>query len=150
MDIAEEGLEKKLACVLYQCPPSFIYSDEKLDDIVSSLDNGYNNVIEFRHASWWNDKVYKTFKKNKLIFCSASFPNLPDDNIVTGKIFYKRMHGVPKIFQSFYAEEELTRLAKEMPEAKKQFVYFNNTTYEAGYTNALQLKNFFTTELHRV
>jgi uncharacterized protein YecE (DUF72 family) len=50
------------------------------------------------------------------------------------------MHGVPKLFESAYTDKELKQLAKNIPKADKSFVYFNNTMFEAGYTNARTLQ----------
>jgi uncharacterized protein YecE (DUF72 family) len=139
--LVHEGLGDKLACMLYQLPPSYAYTAERLDDVLSALAGDSNkNVVEFRHLSWWNKEVYKAFKSNGLTFCSVSFPGLPEDNILTGKVFYKRMHGVPGLFKSSYSEAQLQALAGDVPKRKQSFIYFNNTMFEAGYTNAAMLK----------
>jgi hypothetical protein len=39
------------------------------------------NVVEFRHASWWNDTVFAAFRQAGAIFCSCSGPKLPDELI---------------------------------------------------------------------
>ncbi len=141
MDVALDGLGNKLACILYQLPPSYSYSEERLDDILESLANRHpGTVIEFRHSSWWQNKIYKLLHENQLSFCSVSYPGLPEDNITDSGIFYKRMHGVPELFKSPYTEQQLQTLAKDIPEKKQAFIYFNNTTFEAGYTNAGTLK----------
>lgn len=140
MDIVTEGLGEKLICILYQLPPSYSYTEERLQDIITNINPVSTNVIELRHSSWWNETVYKIFKEHKLTFCSVSFPGLPEDNILTSDLFYKRMHGVPELFTSSYTEEQLKNLAESIPPASKSFVYFNNTMFEAGYLNARRLK----------
>jgi uncharacterized protein YecE (DUF72 family) len=42
---AGAGLQEKLGCVLFQLPPQFIYSPEKLDLIISSIDASFKNVL---------------------------------------------------------------------------------------------------------
>lgn len=138
--IVMEGLQEKLACILFQLPPSYSYSEERLNDIVENLEHKSQNVIEFRHVSWWDEHVYDVLRKHRLTICSPSFPNLPETNIITSDIFYKRMHGVPELFISSYTDKQLKSLAKDMPNAPRSFVYFNNTMYEAGYSNAYSLK----------
>lgn len=143
-DIVVEGLGDKLACVLYQLPPSYAYAEERLEDILtSSVGSTGKAVIEFRHASWWREDVYRALKEGGLTFCSVSYPGLPEDNIVDGIVFYKRMHGVPQLFRSSYSEEQLQRLAKDIP-GGNAFVYFNNTMHEAGYSNAATLRQLVT------
>jgi uncharacterized protein YecE (DUF72 family) len=139
-DIVTEGLGKKLGCMLYQLPPSYSFSVDRLNDIINNVDKRVENVIEFRHVSWWKQEIYDTFKEHSLHFCSVSFPGLPEDNIVTGIIFYKRMHGVPELFKSKYNDKELKQLAKNIPKAGTAFVFFNNTMFEAGYENAYSMQ----------
>jgi uncharacterized protein YecE (DUF72 family) len=142
MAIVEDGLEHKLRCVLFQLPPTYSFTEERLQDIVNNVTNQSRNIIEFRHASWWTEHVYETLRAHSLTFCSVSFPNLPEDNIVTSDVFYKRMHGVPQLFTSSYSDKDLKKLGKSMPDDTTSFIYFNNTMYEAGYTNARSLQQF--------
>lgn len=141
MDIVSEGLNEKLACVLFQLPPSFHFSEERLQDILNNIEHHSRNVIEFRHVSWWIPPVYNALKSAGLTFCSVSFPGLPEDNIKTSDVFYKRMHGVPELFKSSYSDESLKLLASEISNDGTSFVYFNNTMFEAGYSNAETLKS---------
>ena len=62
----EEGLKEKLGTVLFQMPPRFDYTEERLEKIINSLDTSFNNVVEFRHVSWWNVVVYKELANNKI------------------------------------------------------------------------------------
>lgn len=75
----EEGLKEKLGTVLFQMPPRFDYTEERLEKIINNLDPSFNNLTEFRHVSWWNTEVYKELAKNKITFCGMSHPQLPDD-----------------------------------------------------------------------
>ena len=54
-----EGLKEKAGCILFQLPPNLHYNPDKLEQIISSLDLNFLNIIEFRHASWWTEAVYK-------------------------------------------------------------------------------------------
>ena len=76
-------LGERMGCFLFQLPPSFHYSPEKLERIVSQIDPRRRNVVELRHASWWNEAVYAAFRAHGIIFCSCSGPKLPDDLIRT-------------------------------------------------------------------
>ncbi len=139
-----EGLKDKLGCVLFQLPPSFAYSPEKLALIINALNADFKNVIEFRNASWWTQAVFDAFIKNKLIFCSVSYPGLPATIIATNSTGYVRLHGDPKLFYSEYSEAQLSEMCEEIERAKKLkkvFIYFNNTASTAGILNALTIKN---------
>jgi len=139
-DIVARGLGEKLACTLFQLPPSYSFSEERLEDILKNIPHHLHNVIEFRHVSWWRAQVFAAFKENHLTFCSVSFPGLPEENVNSGKVFYKRMHGVPQLFESAYSERQLALLANEIPAATEAFIYFNNTTFDSAYSNARTLK----------
>jgi uncharacterized protein YecE (DUF72 family) len=55
--------------------------------------------------------------------------------------FYLRLHGNPVLFQSSYDTSDLEQFFQAIPENMTEIcVYFNNTTFEAGYTNAMQLQ----------
>ncbi len=141
LKIAEEGLDDKLGCILFQFPPSFKYNEENLNNILESLPPSNHHVVEFRNASWWDREVIRALRKHKLTFCNVSFPNLPEDFYKTSETFYLRMHGVPELFKSSYSEDELKNIVKKIPTTVKEcFIYFNNTMFEAGFSNALTLK----------
>lgn len=139
--IAQEGFEDKLGCILFQLPPSFRYTEENLHNLLESVPADSKNVIEFRHISWWNEDIRDALRKHKLTICNVSYPGLPEEKYMTSEIFYQRMHGVPVLFKSSYPEIALEKLAEEIPaEAEKKYIYFNNTMFDAGYTNAAYLQ----------
>ena len=117
-----------MGCFLFQLPPSFHYSPEKLERIVTQLDRSRRNVVELRHASWWNDDVYAAFRRHGIIFCSCSGPGLPDDLIRTADDIYVRFHGVDKWYLYDYSDAELRAWADKIQAsgAKRVWVYFNN------------------------
>ncbi|MBW8879977.1 MAG: DUF72 domain-containing protein [Asticcacaulis sp.] len=65
-------LGPRMGCLLFQLPPSYHYSPERLRDIVSQVEPGRRNVVELRHKSWWNDMVYEAFREAGIIFCVCS------------------------------------------------------------------------------
>ncbi|MGZ6255378.1 MAG: DUF72 domain-containing protein, partial [Bacteroidia bacterium] len=139
-DLIRFGLENKLNHFLFQLPPSFHYNEENLERIIENIPHKKENVVELRHISWWNDEVKDSFKKAKLTFCNVDFPGMKTSFIHTSDIFYLRLHGNPELFKSSYSTKELKKFNKEIPSSGKCCsVYFNNTYFEAGYKNALEL-----------
>ena len=137
-----EGLKEKTGCLLFQFPPSFHYNQENLDKIISSLHHRHPNVVEFRHASWWNDEVYKILGKNKISFSGMSHPTLPDKIIENTSLLYYRMHGVPQLYKSPYALADLKKVVKTIEESSKTknaFVYFNNDIGGNAIKNAKEM-----------
>jgi uncharacterized protein YecE (DUF72 family) len=70
--IIADILGERMGCFLFQLPPSFRYTQARLNAIVSQLDPRRRNVVEFRHASWWNEEVYKAFREPELSFAPAA------------------------------------------------------------------------------
>lgn len=143
----EEGLHDKLGTVLFQMHPRMEYTDEKLRQILDSMNPKFQNVIEFRHVSWWNDEVLKSLKRRKITFCSISYPDLPDDVICTAKTFYYRFHGVPELYRSLYSEKFLRKIKKKISDqraVKEVYCYFNNDIDASAITNAKQLQSLTT------
>ena len=65
-------LGDRMGCFLFQLPPSYRYTKTRLNSILGQLDPARRNVVEFRHASWWNETVYAAFRETGTIFCSCS------------------------------------------------------------------------------
>lgn len=140
--VCNAGLKDKLGCILFQLPPSFAYTEERLQLILGYLKPEFKNVIEFRNESWWNSQVFDAFSKSKAVFCNVRYPKLPEGIIETSNIGYLRFHGSQKLFYSSYSKEELEKVHDEIKKSGVEtfFVYFNNTASSAGILNALEMK----------
>ena len=134
-------LGRRMGCFLFQLPPSFHYSPERLNDILDQLDHRRRNVVEFRHKSWWNEAVYSAFRKTGTIFCSCSGPRLPDELIRTADDIYVRFHGLEKWYRHDYTKEQLSVCAKRIEDcgAKTVWAYFNNDANGYAIKNARAL-----------
>ncbi|MES2573504.1 MAG: DUF72 domain-containing protein [Bacteroidota bacterium] len=140
--VCKDGLKEKLGPILFQFPPGYHYSHENLLFIISQLDLKYQNVIEFRHESWWIPEVWEELIKNNITFCSVSHPQLPETIFTEFPTIYIRFHGRARMFYSSYSTEELTAVNNITSKAddKPTFIYFNNTASTAGILNALEMK----------
>ena len=141
-DLIAEILGERLGCFLYQLPPGFHYTKARLDAIVRQLVPQRRNVVEFRHASWWNEDVYEAFRNAGIIFCSCSAPRFPDELICTADDIYIRLHGRQHWYKHNYSEDELRLWAVRIKAsgAKRAWVYFNNTIGANATSNALSLR----------
>ncbi|MDD5146072.1 MAG: DUF72 domain-containing protein, partial [Candidatus Pacebacteria bacterium] len=140
-----EGFKNNLGCILFQAPPFFKYSDENVEimaNFLKILDKEKRNAVEFRHLSWWNQKVYELFQKEEIGFCSVSGLNMPEDAITTSKFAYIRFHGPDEAYSSKYSEEELKEWAKKINSLKTKeiFCYFNNDQNAYAVENAKELR----------
>jgi uncharacterized protein YecE (DUF72 family) len=134
-------LGPRFGCFLFQLPPSFDYSPARLTRILGQLDPRRRNVVEFRHRSWWKEKVYRAFRDSGAIFCSASAPRLPDELIRTADDVYIRFHGTKRWYRHDYTKEELAVWAQRIRDsgAKAVWAYFNNDREGYAIKNAREL-----------
>ncbi|WP_307723473.1 DUF72 domain-containing protein [Nitrobacter winogradskyi] len=139
-------LGDKMGCFLFQLPPSYRYTNARLKEIISQLDPARRNVVEFRHASWWNEEVYSAFRKAGIIFCSCSGPRLPDMLIRTANEVYIRLHGPKRWYRHDYSKDELTEWARRIAasRAKRAWAYFNNDHDAHAPKNAAVLRRMLT------
>jgi uncharacterized protein YecE (DUF72 family) len=134
-------LGPRMGCLLFQLPPSFHYTQARLNRIVGQLDTARRNVVEFRHRSWWNENVYAAFRKAGIIFCSCSGPRLPDQLVKTTKEIYVRFHGTKRWYRHDYTMEELHIWADRIKKsgASRVWAYFNNDREGFAIKNARAL-----------
>lgn len=135
-------LKDKLGCILFQLPPYLSKDVGLLENIVEQLDLRRNNVVEFRHQSWFCPEVYDFLKKNRLGFCTVSAPKLPQDLVATSRNAYIRFHGGDDWYSYLYSLGELKEWADKikMLKVKNVFCYFNNDYNANAAKNSRQLK----------
>lgn len=121
-------LGSHMGCFLFQLPPSFHYTPARLRRILSQLDPSRRNVVEFRHLSWWNERVFAAFREQGIIFCSCSGPRLPADLIKTTDEVYIRFHGIKQWYRHDYSKAELAEWVGKIRAsgASRVWAYFNN------------------------
>lgn len=143
-DTVKAGLRDKLGAVLFQFPSAFHYDASRLAGITRMLDVSVWNVLEFRHASWWSEDVYKALEKSRATFCGMSHPDLPETAVSTSEILYYRLHGVPHLYNSRYELARLAQLRQEITNHSRltrAFICFNNTADGHAVMNAKQMQN---------
>ncbi len=149
-----------LLSVLLQFPQAFHYDvDERryLDGLVGELIE-LPIVVEFRHASWQNPRVYEAFRKRNLGWCITDMPslrNLPARRaIVTAKSAYLRFHGrnaeswhgtnARSRYEYLYSDEELAEYLPLVSEIARGAdlvqIYFNNHAKGHAVVNAQKMR----------
>lgn len=134
--------KEKLGCILFQFHPQIKYDKKLLNNFIKQLNNNYNNVIEFRNHSWFNDECYEILKKNNIIYCIVSSPKFPEDFKATANIVYLRLHGREGWYRYNYSNKELKDIVLNLKKLKCKdlYVYFNNDNNAYAIKNCLQLK----------
>ena len=143
-NLLQQNLKEKLGCILFQFPPTFSFTEQRLQNILTLTNKGFANAIEFRHASWYTAQVYQALAENHLIFVSHSHPcGLPEDVVITHPVAYYRFHGKPVLFKSRYDVDALEKIALQISKADQAFIYFNNTWGESALHNASEMQQLF-------
>jgi uncharacterized protein YecE (DUF72 family) len=140
-DVIAAGLQDKLGPVLFQMPPNYVYSEERLDNILRNLDPCFNNVVEMRDKSWWRPQVYEQLAEHNITFCGMSHPTLPEDVIQNTETLYYRLHGNQQLYSSAYSADELQIFMQQVKasSAKQAYIYFNNDIGASAIFNAREL-----------
>jgi uncharacterized protein YecE (DUF72 family) len=145
-DLVVDGLKHKIGCFLFQMPPSFSYTKQRLDLILEHLNPTLKNVVEFRHISWWQQEVFDVLREHKITFCGQSYPgSLPEHIVVNNDLVYYRFHGKPVLYKSLYEASVLEDILVQIGSKNKEiFIYFNNTWGESALINAKQMQEMIT------
>lgn len=133
-------LKEKMGPFLFQFPRSFIFNEERLESLLANLNPSYENVVEFRHQSWWNSKVFEALSHINTTFCSVSGLDVPDDLIALKGRAYIRFHGDPH-YSSSYSDKDLKAWSGKIRvfSIKNLWAYFNNTAKGYAPENALNM-----------
>ena len=140
-------LTGRAGCVLWQVTGNLHKNLSKLESFCQELNRDFTHVLEFRHASWFDEEVYAFMKENNLAFCMLSAPgDLPEDLITTHRTAYVRFHGKSEWYDYFYQDKELEAWAgrlKGLKDIDRLFVYFNNDKHGHAVKNARTLNELF-------
>ena len=130
--------------MLFQMPPNYLYSEERLERILQNLDPAFTNIIEFRHESCWRPDVYKLLALHNISFCGMSHPTLPADVIQNTPNLYYRMHGNQQLYASAYSRQELQDFKQNIEDtgAEQAFIYFNNDIGGSAIRNATEMIHY--------
>lgn len=149
----------KLGAVLLQFPV-FFYPSKASDDYLIECRKMFGAiplVIEFRNKGWSHPPSFAFLRKHSLAYCTVDEPHLPRlmpfVNKVTSDIAYMRFHGrnrewfnapIAKRHNYLYSTEQLKGFVPEIEkmssEAKKTFVFFNNSHAAYAARNAITLR----------
>ena len=122
-------LGERMGCFLFQLPPSHRFTKARLGAILDQLDPARRNVVEFRHASWWNETVFAAFRETGTIFCSCSAPRLPNDLVRTADDIYLRLHGPERWYRHDYSvASSQIGLTRSKPAAPRERGSISTTT----------------------
>lgn len=136
-------LQDKLGPLLYQLPPNMKRNDEALEAFLSILPCQYRHVLEFRHESWIDDKVFDVLRRHNVGLCVFDMPDFTCPLVATADFIYIRFHGSAGLYASCYSDDELSNWARRIVELRQNlkavYIYFNNDAEAYAVHNAKTL-----------
>jgi uncharacterized protein YecE (DUF72 family) len=88
-----EALGEKLGPILFQLPPNWSFSAERLEHFLRALSDDHRHVFEFRDPSWLCDEARDLLAAYDAAFCIYEIAGRQSSMEVTTDIAYVRLHG---------------------------------------------------------
>lgn len=121
------ALGERLGPLLFQLPPALRCDLSLLETFLLQLRPGAPVVIEFRHRSWRENRIYQMLEAHHVSLCAAETDDEEQPRERVGPISYLRLH------KSRYTPEDLNEragwIADRLKEGRDVFAYF---THEEG------------------
>jgi uncharacterized protein YecE (DUF72 family) len=129
-------LGARLGPILFQLPPNLKVDVTRLHDFVQQLPRDLRCAFEFRHASWFDDAVYRTLAEAGCALCIADTDDLQTPIERTAKWGYLRLR------REDYDDTALAKWAETIISAdfeNEVFVYFKHEDQALGPAFAKKL-----------
>ncbi len=135
-------LSGKLGPLLFQLPPNFKADIDRLGSFLNLPafnSNAFKLAFEFRHASWFNEDVYRLLREHNAALCIAESDDLETPDIGTADFRYYRLrkNGGYTAAQLRTFARDFAELANSSPDGV--FVYLKHEDEPTGALNALAL-----------
>jgi uncharacterized protein YecE (DUF72 family) len=163
---------RQLLAVLLQFGPGFDRSTRNrsyLGSLLGELE-GLPLAVEFRNATWANDKVFGELEQRQVTLVTVDEPNLPGlfpslDVVTNPRLFYVRFHGRNDLgwrshkmatqFDYDYSDDELNawmdeRLRRMVQAASTGVLFFNNHVRGQAVRNARRLVELLQKSGHQI
>ncbi|HET7817471.1 MAG TPA: DUF72 domain-containing protein [Sphingomicrobium sp.] len=134
-----------LGPLLHQLPPSLHKDVARLEAYLARLPNDLEQVVEFRHASWYDEEVLALLDRYGAGFVAHDLKALVSPRWASGRAAYVRFHGTGGKYWGRYPDEALlewagwcvgqTRLGRSV------WCYFNNDIHGHAIEDATTLKS---------
>jgi uncharacterized protein YecE (DUF72 family) len=146
MDAGLRRLGDKTGVLLFQLPPHFPYTPDRLARFLDVAPSWPRLAIEFRHPTWHREETFAMLEARGVAYCVMSGANLPCILRATARFVYVRLHGPDpgRLYGGCYSDDDLRWWADRIGEWRSQgrdvFAYFNNDGHGHAVRNALRLR----------
>lgn len=147
LELIEERLDilgHKAGPVLFQLPARFEADADRLSSFIRLLNRKRRYAFEFRHASWYDDEIYKILRRHDIALCISDHHDAPAPWLATAKHVYIRGHGPGGTYKGHYSDTALKTWARAIAAWCRQrrviYVYFDNDQKSAAPADAARLR----------
>jgi uncharacterized protein YecE (DUF72 family) len=141
-----QHLKAKVGPILVQLPPSFKINEERLITFINLLDHQYRYTFEFRHESWFVDRVYEILKEHQMALCITDLNGKQSPEEITADYTYIRLHGPHHAYQGSYGPKRLKvwkeKIEKWLTDCSV-YCYFDNDEKSYATKDAQFLQDLF-------
>ena len=138
-------LGETLGPLLYQLPPSLHKDLSRLETFLERLPTDLEQVVEFRHKSWYDEDVLELLDRFGVGFVSHDLKGLVSPRWASGRTAYIRFHGTAGKYRGRYSDEALLDWADWILDQSRQgrsvWCYFNNDIHGHAIEDARTLKS---------
>jgi uncharacterized protein YecE (DUF72 family) len=138
-------LAEKLGPILYQLPPSLQKDLKRLDAFLKRLHADLEQVVEFRHTSWYDEEVLALLDRHGVGFVAHDLKGLKSPMWASGRTAYVRFHGSGGRYSGRYSDEVLLEWSDWCVEQSRLgrscWCYFNNDVNGHAIEDARTLKS---------
>ena len=139
-----QKLKSKLGPILVQLPPSFKMNEERLVEFISELDKKYQYTFEFRHETWFTDRIYEILAHHNMALCITDLNGKLSPQEITADFTYIRLHGPQKAYSGSYGPAKLKIWKQKIETWANQssvYCYFDNDEKSYAIKDAKLLQN---------
>jgi uncharacterized protein YecE (DUF72 family) len=133
----------KLGPIVWQLPANFHRDDDRLAGALDGLPPG-RHCFEFRHESWFHDRVYTLMRERDVALVIGDHPERPfQAHELTAGWTFVRFHYGRRGRRGNYSDRELDEWARRIREWRRTadvYAYFNNDWEGIAVRNARGLK----------
>ncbi len=138
-------LGDKLGPLLYQLPPSLHKNLERLGAFLARLPSELEQVVEFRHKSWYDEDVLALLDRHGVGFVTHDLKGLVSPRWASGRTAYVRFHGAGGKYWGRYSDEALLQWTDWILDQSRQgrsfWCYFNNDMHGHAIEDARTMKS---------
>jgi uncharacterized protein YecE (DUF72 family) len=138
-------LGEKLGPLLYQLPPNLHKNIERLEAFLTRLPKDLEQVVEFRHKSWYDEDVLRVLDAHRVGFVAHDMKGLVSPRWASGRTAYVRFHGGKGRYWGRYSDEALLEWTdwclEQARGGRRVWCYFNNDMHGHAIEDARTLKS---------